>query len=99
MLRHSTGFKLANDGHDTRSLAHYLAIATCNQPRATRRWPKGDLRNSGKTNSRMKWARRKLAGPSGPFTTTGKVGPSRLWLDNFYHFHFNLPENLGRLTS
>jgi hypothetical protein len=39
------------------------------------------------------------ARPSGPFTTTGKVGPSRLWLDNFYHFHFNLPENLGRLTS
>jgi integrase len=25
MLRHSTGYKLANDGHDTRSLAHYLA--------------------------------------------------------------------------
>jgi type 1 fimbriae regulatory protein FimB/type 1 fimbriae regulatory protein FimE len=24
MLRHSTGCKLANDGHDTRSLAHYL---------------------------------------------------------------------------
>ena len=24
MLRHSTGFRLANDGHDTRSLAHYL---------------------------------------------------------------------------
>jgi len=24
MLRHSTGFKLANDGHDTRSLQHYL---------------------------------------------------------------------------
>src|SRR5215468_6460122 len=24
MLRHSTGFKLANDGQDTRSLAHYL---------------------------------------------------------------------------
>jgi site-specific recombinase XerD len=23
-LRHSTGYKLANDGHDTRSLAHYL---------------------------------------------------------------------------
>ena len=22
MLRHSTGYKLANDGHDTRSLAH-----------------------------------------------------------------------------
>jgi type 1 fimbriae regulatory protein FimE len=24
MLRHATGYKLANDGHDTRSLAHYL---------------------------------------------------------------------------
>ena len=24
MLRHATGFKLANDEHDTRSLAHYL---------------------------------------------------------------------------
>jgi len=24
MLRHSTGYKLANDGHDPRSLAHYL---------------------------------------------------------------------------
>ena len=24
MLRHPTGYKLANDGHDTRSLAHYL---------------------------------------------------------------------------
>ena len=24
ILRHSTGYKLANGGHDTRSLAHYL---------------------------------------------------------------------------
>ena len=24
MLRHSTGYNVANDGHDTRSLAHYL---------------------------------------------------------------------------
>ncbi|MBV8319823.1 MAG: hypothetical protein JO049_04010 [Hyphomicrobiales bacterium] len=24
MLRHSTGYKLANDGQDTRSLARYL---------------------------------------------------------------------------
>jgi len=24
MLRHACGYKLANDGHDTRSLAHYL---------------------------------------------------------------------------
>jgi type 1 fimbriae regulatory protein FimE len=24
MLRHASGFKLANDGHDTRALQHYL---------------------------------------------------------------------------
>jgi type 1 fimbriae regulatory protein FimE len=24
MLRHATGFKLANDGHDTRAIRHYL---------------------------------------------------------------------------
>ena len=24
MLRHACGYKLANDGHDTRSLQHYL---------------------------------------------------------------------------
>ncbi len=24
MLRHGTGFKLANDGHDTRAVQHYL---------------------------------------------------------------------------
>lgn len=24
MLRHGTGFKLANDGHDTRAIQHYL---------------------------------------------------------------------------
>jgi type 1 fimbriae regulatory protein FimE len=24
MLRHACGFKLANEGHDTRSLQHYL---------------------------------------------------------------------------
>ena len=24
MLRHSTGYKLANDGHDTRAIQHYL---------------------------------------------------------------------------
>ena len=27
MLRHSTRYKLANDGHDTRSLAHYLCTS------------------------------------------------------------------------
>jgi type 1 fimbriae regulatory protein FimB/type 1 fimbriae regulatory protein FimE len=28
MLRHACGFKLANDGHDTRSLQHYLGHAS-----------------------------------------------------------------------
>ena len=30
MLRHATGFKLANDGHDTRSLQHYMGHASIN---------------------------------------------------------------------
>ena len=30
MLRHSTGYKLPNDGQDRRSLAHYLGIGTRN---------------------------------------------------------------------
>jgi site-specific recombinase XerD len=25
MLRHATGYKLANEGHDTRAIQHYLA--------------------------------------------------------------------------
>src|SRR5438128_6164792 len=32
MLRHSTGYKLANQGEDTRSLAHYLGIGIYNRP-------------------------------------------------------------------
>jgi site-specific recombinase XerD len=28
MLRHACGFKLANDGHDTRSLQHYMGHAS-----------------------------------------------------------------------
>jgi type 1 fimbriae regulatory protein FimE len=43
MLRHSTGYKLANDGHDTRS---------CNRRRGTRRWRQGGLRGSGRTSRR-----------------------------------------------
>ena len=54
MLRHACGYKLANDGHDTRSLAHYLAIAICNRQRATRRWLREGLGGSGKTSSLTK---------------------------------------------
>ena len=49
MLRHSTGYKLANDGQDTRSLAHYLAIAIYNRRRDTLRLRLIGLRNSGRT--------------------------------------------------
>jgi len=37
MLRQSTGYKLANDGHDTRSLAHYLGHRNL-QSTVTLRW-------------------------------------------------------------
>jgi type 1 fimbriae regulatory protein FimB/type 1 fimbriae regulatory protein FimE len=30
MLRHACGFKLANDGHDTRALQHYLGHKNIN---------------------------------------------------------------------
>jgi len=26
MLRHACGYKLANDGHDTRAIQHYMAL-------------------------------------------------------------------------
>ena len=32
MLRHATGFKRTNDGHDTRSLAHYLGHRNLQSP-------------------------------------------------------------------
>src|SRR5262245_14597524 len=37
MLRHSTGYKLANDGHDTRYSPIISAIAICNRQHATLR--------------------------------------------------------------
>lgn len=51
------------------------------------------------TSCLMKWARRRLQ----PDRLVLSPQPEKwalpeLWLDNFYHF-FNLPENLGRLTS
>ena len=53
MLRHSTGYKLANDGHDTRSLAHYLGHRICNRPRGILSWPKAGSRNSGATRQNL----------------------------------------------
>jgi type 1 fimbriae regulatory protein FimE len=51
MLRHSTGYKLANDGHDTRSLAHTSAIAIFNRQHVIRRWRPIGLRGSGRTRA------------------------------------------------
>src|SRR5262249_17297143 len=49
MLRHSTGYKLANQGEDTRSLAHYLGHRNLQQQRDTVRWRRIGLQNSGRT--------------------------------------------------
>ena len=51
MLRHACGYKLANGGHDTRSLAHYLGYRNLRSRRDTQRWHRGDLRGSGRTSA------------------------------------------------
>jgi type 1 fimbriae regulatory protein FimB/type 1 fimbriae regulatory protein FimE len=38
MLRHACGYKLANEGHDARSLAHYLGHRNLQSTRGTGRW-------------------------------------------------------------
>ncbi len=54
MLRHSTGYKPAIDGHDTRSLAHYLGIGIYNQQLGTRRWHHNALRTFDKIKGRSR---------------------------------------------
>src|SRR6266403_2359660 len=51
MLRHSTGYKLANDGHDTRSLAHYLGHRNLNRLLDIRPWRPIGSRGSGRTSA------------------------------------------------
>jgi Phage integrase family len=46
MLRHTCGFKLANDGHDTRALQHYLGY----KPSGTPKWRPTDSRTFGGTD-------------------------------------------------
>jgi len=50
MLRHACGFKLANEGHDTRSLQHYLVTRTSLIPFGIPTWRPIDLRDSGRTS-------------------------------------------------
>src|SRR5262249_37017197 len=40
MLRHACGFKLANNGQDTRALQHYLGPGTFSTRSGTRSWPR-----------------------------------------------------------
>ena len=55
ILRHSTGCKLANNGHDTRSLAHYLGHRNLQSTARYTAWPKVGSRSSGKTYHRQSW--------------------------------------------
>jgi hypothetical protein len=59
MLRHSTGFKLANQGVDTRSLQHYLG--TSSTPSDTASFRRIGFEISGKTERR---ARGRVARPN-----------------------------------
>jgi site-specific recombinase XerD len=46
MLRHASGYKLANDGHDTRAIQAYLGnIATFRIRRAIPRWRRSGSKN------------------------------------------------------
>src|SRR5437660_6044415 len=49
MLRHSTGYKLANDGHDTRALQHYMGHKISCTRFATPKWRLIGSRISGRT--------------------------------------------------
>ena len=51
MLRHSCGYKLANDGQDTRAIQHYLGHSRSIRRCATRHWRLIGLRGSGRTRS------------------------------------------------
>ncbi len=51
MLRHSTGYKLANDGHDTRALQHYMGHKNSCTRFDTPRWRLIGLRISGRTDT------------------------------------------------
>jgi hypothetical protein len=65
-----------------------LGIGICNQLPDIRRWLRGDLRTSGKTNSRIKWVRpESAADQSGPHhDRTYCCAPLRSWLRQAYHF-------------
>jgi type 1 fimbriae regulatory protein FimB/type 1 fimbriae regulatory protein FimE len=56
MLRHACGYKLANDGHDTRSLAHYLGHRNLQSTRA--------IHSAGRR--KVRWVLARLKRPTQP---------------------------------
>jgi integrase len=52
MLRHACGFKLANDGHDTRALQHYLGTRTSSTRSDTPKWRPTGSRTFGEADLR-----------------------------------------------
>ena len=53
MLRHSTGFKLANDGQDTRAIQHYLGTVTSGTPLFTPSSPPTASTTFGRTDGEV----------------------------------------------
>ena len=51
MLRHGCGYKLANDGQDTRAIQHYLGHRSIARPCAIPHWRRIGSKGSGKTNA------------------------------------------------
>jgi Phage integrase family len=56
MLRHATGFKLANDRHDTRAIQAYMGTPISRRPRATpRSHPVGSRASSTTDHGARSW--------------------------------------------
>src|SRR5262249_9859477 len=74
MLRHSTGYKLANDGQVLDHLLIIWGIAICNQQRDIRRLRLIDLRSSGRTSvCESPW--RRVVGLQGPSAAAAVLSP------------------------
>src|SRR5215472_753333 len=60
MLRHACGFKLANDGDDTRALQHYLGHRNIQHTSGTPKWRASGSRTFGEADLRTwaSWCRR-----------------------------------------
>src|SRR5262249_16093305 len=53
--RHACGFKLANDGRDTRALQHYLVHKTFSTPSGTPKWRPTGSRTFGEATEACAW--------------------------------------------